>query len=297
MTGNDANGPAAGADATGRVWFVSGASSGFGRAITEAVLEHGDRTVVTARDVEKVRGFEERYPGKAKAVALDVTDSGQARAAVGEALDAFGRIDVVVNNAGYGLLGALEELSDEEIRAQMETNFFGAANVTRAALPHMRERRSGHVVNVSSEGGMTGVPGASAYNASKFALEGMSEALSMEAAHLGIKVTIVEPGALRTDWAGRSLRQAECTIEDYAPSSGRVRELVPSTSGRQPGDPEKAAKAIIAAVEAEEPPLRLVLGEDAVEHVSAKLEKVRVDMAAWEETSRSIAFEESHATT
>jgi len=275
-----------------RTWLITGASSGFGRALAEEVLEHGDRVVATARDAEKVRDLERTHPGRARAVALDVTRPEQVRAAVGEAIGFSNRINVLVNNAGYGLLGAVEELDDDEVRRQFETNFFGALDVMRTVLPHMRAHRSGHILNISSEGGFMGVPGAGAYNASKFALEGLSEALAAEIAHLGIKVTIVEPGAFRTDWAGRSLVQARRTIDDYAASSGRVRGLVPTTSGQQPGDPRRAAKAMIQVVEAENPPLRLVLGEDALEHIRGKIDHVLADLAAWEASSRSTAFED-----
>jgi NAD(P)-dependent dehydrogenase (short-subunit alcohol dehydrogenase family) len=272
-------------------WLITGTSSGLGRAIAEAVLDRGDAAVLTARDPDRVRDLAERYEGQAWPVALDVTSSESVSGAVQHALDEFGHVDVLVNNAGYGLLGAVEELTQDELRAQMETNFFGAFAVTRELLPHMRQRRRGHVVNISSEGGIMGVPGASAYNASKFALEGFSEALAAEAAHLAVRVTIVEPGALRTDWAGRSLRQAERRIDDYSASAGQVRDLVPGTSGQQPGDPAKAARAILAAVDADEPPLRLVLGTDALEHITAKLDRVHADLAAWETVTRSIAYD------
>ena len=206
-----------------RVWFITGCSTGFGRELAKAVLARGERVVATARNVEQVQDFEQSGPELARALPLDVTDLGQVSEAVDHALDAFGRIDVVVNNAGYGSMGAVEEVHEEEIRRQFEVNVFGVLNVTRAVLPHMREMQSGHVVNISSVGGFVGVPGFGIYNGTKFAVEGISEALAQEIEPLGIRVTIVEPGAFRTDWAGRSLAAAP-EIEDYRETVGQTRE-------------------------------------------------------------------------
>jgi NAD(P)-dependent dehydrogenase (short-subunit alcohol dehydrogenase family) len=274
-----------------RVWFITGSSSGLGRALAEAVLERGDAAAATARSVEALADLAGRFGDRVRPLALDVTDPGSIRAAVQEALRTFGHVDVVVNNAGFGLLGAVEELDEAELRGQMETNFFGAFLVTQALLPYLREQGGGHVVNISSEGGMMGVAGAAAYNASKFALEGFSEALEQEARPLGIKVTIVEPGAMRTDWAGRSLQQAARRVDAYAQTAGQVRRLVPGSDGQQGGDPAKVAQAIIAAVAADEPPLRLVLGTDALEHIQAKLDRVGRDLATWDLVTRSVAFD------
>jgi NAD(P)-dependent dehydrogenase (short-subunit alcohol dehydrogenase family) len=273
-----------------RVWFITGCSTGFGRELAKAVLDHGDLVIATARDVEQVRDFEQSGPELARAVRLDVTDPDQVTEAVDTALDAFGRIDVLVNNAGYGSMGAIEEVSDEEIRRQFEVNVFGVLNVTRAVLPHMRERRRGHVVNISSVGGFVGVPGFGIYNGTKFAVEGISEALAQETEPLGIRVTIVEPGAFRTDWAGRSLESAS-EIEDYKETVGQTREYITSENGNQQGDPRLAAEAMISAVEAADPPLRLPLGEDALGMIREKLDSVKQETDAWETTTVETSFE------
>jgi NAD(P)-dependent dehydrogenase (short-subunit alcohol dehydrogenase family) len=272
-----------------RVWLITGASSGLGRALAEAVLERGERVVATARDPRRVAGLEERYPGRAVAVRLDVTDPDQARAAVEAGVGAFGRLDVVVNNAGYGLFGALEELSDEELRGEFETNVFGALHVTRAALPRLRRQRAGHVVQISSlEGVAPAVAGESAYAATKFAVEGLAEALAKEVGHLGIRVTIVEPGPLRTDFAAGAVATAPRS-DDYAESVGKALEWFEELSGRQPNDPRRVAAAIIGAVESAEPPLRLALGQEAVAAIREKLDHQRRDLDAWERLSSSTA--------
>lgn len=223
-----------------RVWFITGTSTGFGRALAEAALERGDRVVATARDPEQVRDLEQDYPERARAVRLDVTDLDEVRDSVEAAIEAFGQIDVVVNNAGYGYLGGVEEVEEEEMRRQVEINLFGVLNVIRAALPHMRERRSGHFINISSVGGFVGVPGFGIYNATKFGVEGISEALAIETEPLGIHVTIIEPGAFRTDWAGRSLASAP-EIDDYKDTVGGTREWIENENGNQQGNPRLAA--------------------------------------------------------
>jgi NAD(P)-dependent dehydrogenase (short-subunit alcohol dehydrogenase family) len=275
---------------TPRVWFITGTSSGFGRAIAEAALERGERVVATARNPERVVDLEERYPDAARAVALDVTDPAQARVAVDAAREAFDRIDVVVNNAGYGLFGALEELSDDELRRQFETNVFGVLNVTRAVLPVLRRRRSGHLVQMSSLAGTASIfPGEAAYAGSKFAVEGISEALAGELGHLGIRVTIVEPGPFRTDFAGgASVRPV--SIDDYEASVGATLEAFAEMGGAQPGDPELAARAIIRAVDADEPPLRLALGELAISNIRAKLDRQGGELDAWERLGQATAY-------
>jgi NAD(P)-dependent dehydrogenase (short-subunit alcohol dehydrogenase family) len=275
---------------TSRVWFITGSSSGFGRAIAEAALEHGDRVVATARTPERISDLMERYRDRARTVALDVTDPAQARAAVDAAREAFGRIDVVVNNAGYGLFGALEELSEDDLRRQFETNVFGVINVTRAALPVLRSQGSGHIVQMSSLSGAASIfPGEAAYAATKFAVEGVSEALAGEIEHLGIRVTIVEPGPFRTDFA-RGAKAQGVTIGDYEESVGKTLEAFEQLAGNQPGDPQLAAEAIIRVVEAGDPPLRLALGDDAIAAIRGKLDQQLGELDAWERVGTSTAY-------
>jgi NAD(P)-dependent dehydrogenase (short-subunit alcohol dehydrogenase family) len=262
----------------GRVWFITGTSSGFGRTLAEAVLARGERVVATARDVGAVQDL----AGRALVAPLDVTDPASIRAAVDTALAAYGRIDVLVNNAGHGLVGALEELSDEQTRKVLETNVFGVLAVTRAVLPHFRERRSGHIVQISSVGGVVATPGHAIYATSKFALEGMSEALAAEVATLGIRVSIVEPGPFRTDFAGRSMVFSD-PIDDYRETAAKhIRARFTSQDGQQPNDPARAADAIFKLVDTEDSPLRLPLGPEAVGAIRKKLEKQLADLTAWE---------------
>lgn len=266
---------------TPRVWFITGASTGFGRALTEAVLAAGDRVVATARNPDALRDLRLGTTERARTLELDVTDRARAREAVAKAVEAFGRIDVVVNNAGFGLLGALEELSEEQLRGQFETNVFGVLNVTRAALPQLRRQRSGHIVQLSSVGGVRANPGHSIYAATKFALEGMSEGLAKEVAHLGISVTIVEPGPFRTDFAGRSMTSAD-PIDDYAEIMVPMLEHFREMDGTQAGDPKLAAAAIIKAVEDPDPPLRLALGGHALTTIRSQLEGRLRELETWE---------------
>jgi NAD(P)-dependent dehydrogenase (short-subunit alcohol dehydrogenase family) len=269
-----------------RVWLVTGASRGFGRALSEAVIGRNDRLVATARDRDGVASFEREYPD-ALAVALDVTDPAQASAAVEQGLERFGRLDVVVNNAGYGHFGAVEELSDHELRRQLEVNFFGVVNVTRAALPAFRRQRSGHFVQMSSLNGIEGLVGGGFYCASKFAVEGLSESLAGEVAHLGIKVTIVEPGPHRTSFASPSSARVADPIEDYAESVGRARQALAQLDRAQPGDPGRAAEAIVEAVDADDPPLRLPLGQMALDGIRAKLRGQLEELERWRRLSAS----------
>jgi NAD(P)-dependent dehydrogenase (short-subunit alcohol dehydrogenase family) len=269
-----------------RVWFITGSSGGLGRALAEAVLARGERAAVTARTPERVRDLIERYPAQALVLELNVINREQVRKAVAQAADSFGRIDVLVNNAAYGQLGAIEELDDAQIRRQFETNVIGLFDVTRAVLPVMRRARRGHIINMSSVGGFAGQAWLGAYNASKFAVEGFSEALAQELAAAGIKVTIVEPGRFRTDWAGRWPAVVPTDIADSAPPAG------PGDATHLPGDPARAAEAIIAAVDAEVPPLRLVLGADALAGIRAKLAAVSAEISTWEAVSVGTAFQE-----
>jgi NAD(P)-dependent dehydrogenase (short-subunit alcohol dehydrogenase family) len=268
-------------EATSRVWLITGASSGLGRALADAVLARGERAVVAARTAEALTELETRYPGAALASVLDVTEPEAVRAAVDGAVERFGRIDVVVNSAGYGLFGALEELSDEDLRAAFDTNVFGSVKVTRAALKHMRRQRSGHIVQISSlEGIAPAVAGESAYAGTKFAVEGIAEGLAKDVEHLGIRVTIVEPGPLRTDFAGGA-RVTPPQSDDYAESVGAALEWFEQLAGNQPNDPRRVAEAIIAAIEADEPPLRLALGEESVEAIREKLDAQRRELDLW----------------
>lgn len=273
-----------------RTWLITGCSSGFGRMLAETVLAAGERTVVTARNLDAVRDFEQRYPEQAYAAELDVTDPATRTRSVEAALARFGRLDVLVNNAGYGLLGAIEELTEEELRRQFETNVFGLIGMTQAVLPVMRQSRAGHILNVSSMAGFIGRAGLGAYDASKFAVEGFSEALADEVGPLGIRVTIIEPGAFRTAFGGRSLQEAEKVIAEYATTAGRARAGMRESHGLQPGDPARAAQAILDVVNSEHPPLRLVLGSDALQRIRQKLEAVAQELAEWEVTTRSTDY-------
>ncbi|MBA3888028.1 MAG: SDR family NAD(P)-dependent oxidoreductase [Acidobacteria bacterium] len=281
--------PTQNADQAGRVWFITGTSTGFGRSLAEAVLEHGDRLIATARDTSTIDDLARAHPERARVLELDVTDRQRVHSVVEEAPSEFGRLDVVVNNAGYGLRGALEELPEEEMRAQFETNVFGVLNVTRAALPHLRRQRSGHIVQMSSVGGVVSTVGGGIYAGTKFAVEGVSEALAKEVAHLGIKVTLVEPGPFRTDFAGRSMRRAE-PMDDYAESVGHAHERFLTMDGSQPNDPARGARAIIQAVEAEDPPLRLPLGPEAFQMIRAKLDEQRRELDVWKPLGAATAF-------
>ncbi|WP_439380368.1 oxidoreductase [Amycolatopsis lexingtonensis] len=273
----------------GRVWLITGCSAGFGREIALAALAAGDRVVATARRPETLAELLERGGDRVRTAALDVTDEGQIDAAVKTALAAFGRIDVVVNNAGNGSVGAVEELTMAELRGLLEVMFFGAVAVTKAVLPHLRAQGSGTVVQISSMGGQLSMPGFGAYCAAKYALEGISGALAAEVAPFGVRVLIVEPGAFRTEFGGGRMHRSR-TIEAYAVSTSGTREAVEHMDGTQPGDPAKAAAAIVRAVGSPDAPLRLALGADAVEAIRAQHEALAADLAAWEDVSRATAL-------
>ena len=272
-----------------RVWLITECSSGLGQAFAQSIIAHGDQLVATARKVEQIAPLASEHPGQVQVMALDVANLGQAQATVKATLDAFGHIDVLVNNAGYELFGAFEELSDEQIRQQLEVNLFGAMNVTRAVLPSLRTQRSGHLVQISSPEGQVGFSGNAAYAASKFALEGWSETLSKELASFGIKVTIVEPGGFRTEWAGRSMVKA-APLSAYDEAMVQRRASMEQVSGRQPGDPARAAQALIAVVESAHPPLRLPLGTDALTLIRQHVQQQLNDLDRWESLSRSTDF-------
>ena len=267
---------------TPRTWFITGASSGFGAAFVQHALELGDNVVATARRQETIQALAEREPRRVLAVTLDVTRPGQADRAVQQALERFGRIDVLVNNARYGVVGAVEETPEAELRAQMETNFFGAVAVMRAALPSMRAQRAGAIVNISSLGGQLSFAGFGAYSASKFALEGLSEALAQELAPFGIKVLIVEPGAFRTGFADSGALKTMPALAAYEDVVGGTRRFAQGMHGTQAGDPLKAARAVARALQAPETPLRLQLGRDAVDSVREHAQRMLRELAAWE---------------
>jgi NAD(P)-dependent dehydrogenase (short-subunit alcohol dehydrogenase family) len=274
----------------GRVWLITGCSAGFGREIALAALAAGDRVLATARRPETLTELQDRGGDRVKTAALDVTDPGQIDAAVKTALEEFGRIDVVVNNAGNGSVGAVEELTMTELRELMDVMFFGAVEVTKAVLPHLRAQGSGTVVQISSMGGQLSMPGFGAYCAAKFALEGISEALAAEVAPFGVKVLIVEPGAFRTEFGGGRMHRSR-TIDAYAVSTSGTREAVENMDGTQPGDPAKAAAAIVRAVDSDDAPLRLALGADAVDAIRAHHQALAADLTAWEEVSRATALD------
>jgi NAD(P)-dependent dehydrogenase (short-subunit alcohol dehydrogenase family) len=271
-------------------WFLTGSSSGIGRELARAVLDAGHNAVVTARDPDAVRDVVDAHPGTALAVALDVTDGGQVAAAVRQAEERFGGVDVLVNNAGYGYRAAVEEGDDGDVAALFATNFFGPVALIKAVLPGMRARRSGAVVNISSIGARICPPGSGYYAATKAALEGLSGSLRKELAPLGIAVVVVEPGGFRTDFAGRSLQQSATPIADYAETAGKRRKENDTAHGTQPGDPARAARAILAAVEAGEPPALLMLGSDALRAVRGVLDAQRAELRTWEETSLGTDF-------
>ncbi len=270
-----------------KVWFITGCSTGFGRELAKEVLARGYNAVVTSRNTGDISDIVAEYPDTSISVALDVTKSDQIKHAVKAAIEKFSRIDVLVNNAGIGYFGAIEESEKEEVRKMFEINVFGLAHVTQEVLPHLRLQRSGHILNIASIGGLRSFPGVGFYNATKYAVDGLSEALAKEVAHLGIKVTIIAPSGFRTDWAGRSAKDAENKIEDYAETAGKNSDSIREYSGNQPGDPQKAAEAMIKVVESANPPMRLLLGAAAVKGAREKIQELITDVDAWEETSIS----------
>lgn len=273
-----------------RIWFVTGISSGIGQALAQAVMQSGDFLIGTFRTDEQVAAFNSTTAGNALALRMDVTNADEIKQAFAQISQKFGRLDVLVNNAGFGMAGAIEETSLAETREVFEANFFGALQVTQAALPLMRSQRSGHIVQISSHGGFKAMPGFGIYNASKFALEGFSEALAAEVAPLGIKLTIVEPGPFRTKFAGNGFRLAARTIEDYSGTAGVFRQRIKGVDGKQEGDPQKAAEAIVGIVHTENPPLRLPLGKTAIATITSKLESVQRDLDAHREVAQNAVY-------
>jgi len=270
------------------VWFITGCSTGFGRELATQALERGYRVVVTARKPDEVEALAAK--GEALVLKLDVTDQSQIDAAIKAAEKQFGGIDVLVNNAGIGYFAAVEESEEKEVRRMFEINVFGMGRMIQAALPGMRRRRKGFIVNISSVAGLRSFPSLGYYDATKFAVEGLSEALWQEVEPLGIKVMLVEPSGFRTDWAGRSANESKKQIADYAATAGVCRSEMRADSGKQPGDPARAAKAIVEAVASLNPPHHLLLGNDAYEGATAKLEALAKEFKAWESVSRGADF-------
>ena len=273
-----------------KVWFITGCSTGFGRELAKQLLENNQRVAVTARDAGKLEDLISINSKNALAVTLDVTNADQVRAAVRQTEAHFGRIDVLINNAGFGYFGAIEESDEAEARRMFEANFWGLAAMTREVLPKMRERRAGFIVNISSIGGFVGNPGVGYYNATKFAVNGFSEALAKELKPLGIKVLLVQPSGFRTDWAGRSANEASETIADYRETAEANKNTIRGYSGKQPGDPVRAARTIIEAVESANPPFSLFLGRAALKGARAKLAAVQQELDVWAEKSENADF-------
>ena len=269
-----------------RVWFITGASTGFGKVLAKKLVQDGQRVIATARKPEQI----DLHGDNVVALALDVTQQKTIDEAVNAAIEKFGRIDVLVNNAGYGLVGAIEEPTDAEIAKVFDTNVFGLLRVTRAVLPHMRAAKSGHILNLSSIGGLIATPGLGYYNATKFAVEGLSEALAGECAPLGIKVIVVEPGPFRTDFLGRSGAIADNVIDDYVATAGKARQYFEDNDGKQAGDPDRAIAAMIAAVDSSEPPKHLLLGKSAWERMSARVDLWQKDLEAGHNTALGADF-------
>jgi NAD(P)-dependent dehydrogenase (short-subunit alcohol dehydrogenase family) len=296
LAGNAAAGSSVADEATAgrkpRNWFITGSSSGFGRLLAEHVCSLGDTVVATARNVDSLKELMLQYPAQLHLVTLDVTSQRSIDEAYAAAMARVGHIDVLVNNAGYGVTGAVEEVTAEEYGPMFETNVFGLINVTKAFLPQFREQRKGNIVNLSSIGGLIGGPGWGYYNATKFAVEGLSQALAGEMKPLGVHVTIVEPGPFRTDFLGRSGVEAKEVIADYIPTAGKAREYFQTQSGRQPGDPQKAVEAIVTAVRAAEPPLHLVLGRIAYTRWTNRLQEWKRELDEWEPVTLGSDFAE-----
>lgn len=273
-----------------RVWFITGASTGFGRLLAEEVLKRGEYVIATARDVTRIQDFAQQYPDTARAFALDVTSAPAITSVTKQAIAAFGRVDVLVNNAGYGVNGAIEEVSDEEFEPMFQTNIYGLIRTTRAFLPHMRERGSGHILNLSSIAGLVANPGWGFYATSKFAVEGFSEALAGEMKPLGVHVTAIEPGPFRTDFLGRSAQVAALELPEYKQSAGKARDYVQSNAGKQAGDPQKAIEAMIALVDSPEPPVHLLLGKSALKSFRQKMTNRSAEVDTWENVTTGADF-------
>jgi NAD(P)-dependent dehydrogenase (short-subunit alcohol dehydrogenase family) len=281
------------ADNNNPVWFITGCSTGFGRELAKLILSRGWNAVITARNTDKVNDLAEGYENTALVLTMDVTKKDQVSSALAKAEETFGKIDVLVNNAGYGYFSSIEEGEEEKIRSQFETNFFGLVHVTQAVLPLMRKQRSGHIINFSSIGGLVGFTSTGYYHATKFAVEGLSESLSKEVEPLGIKVFLVEPGPFRTDWLSRSRIQTDVKIADYEATAGARMKSSDERIGKQPGDPVRGCEAIIAAVESNTPHLRLLLGEGAYNLAIEKVAELNDNFAAWKDLTLSADYPKS----
>jgi NAD(P)-dependent dehydrogenase (short-subunit alcohol dehydrogenase family) len=275
---------------TDKVWLITGCSTGFGRELAKHVLASGYKVAVASRNTDDIKDIVAAYPQTSIAVKLDVTKPDEVKSSVAQTIAKFGQIDVLVNNAGIGYFGAIEESEEDEYRRMFEINFFGLVAMTNTVLPHMRAKHTGHIVNVASIGGLVGFPGVGLYNATKFAVDGLSDALAKETKHLGIHVTVVCPSGFRTDWAGRSANNSKIVIDDYSASAHKNKDAIRGYSGNQPGDPVRAAKAILKAVESANPPLHLLLGAAALKGARNKLEELKNDYDAWEETTVGADF-------
>ena len=273
-----------------KIWFITGISAGLGKALALAVMEKGDFVTGTFRRPDQVRQFNEQYAGKGFSFLLDVTNENKVKDTLSEIVSKYGRIDVLVNNAGFGFAGAIEETSTEEVRQVFEVNFFAALHLTQQVLPLMRKQRSGHIVQISSHGGIKAFAGFGIYNAGKFALEGFTEALAQEVTPLGIKVSIIEPGPFRTNFAGSGLGLAKKVLDNYSETAGIFRAKLKGVNGRQEGDPEKAAVAIINHVNSENPTLRLPLGKTALITIGMKINSLKADMEANREKAEAAVF-------
>jgi NAD(P)-dependent dehydrogenase (short-subunit alcohol dehydrogenase family) len=266
-------------------WLITGCSTGFGRALALEALAQGHHVAIASRNIKDVSDIIEKYPYLALAVTLDVTIKQQITDAVKLTIEKFGSIDVLVNNAGVGYFGAVEESEDDEVRKMFDINVFGLANMIQKVLPFMRKQKSGHILNVASIGGLRSFPGVGYYNATKYAVDGLSEALYKEVAPLGIKVTIIAPSGFRTDWAGRSANDTQIKIDDYELTARKNMGDIRKSSGNQPGDPVRAAKAMIMITEVENPPLRLLLGAGALKGARLKIEELKHDFETWADVS------------
>ena len=277
---------------TPRVWFITGCSSGFGLLLAHELLRRGNRVIATARDASKLDDLQTLYPDTARTFKLDVTKPAEIESVSRVAITAFGHIDVLVNNAGYGVNGAIEEVSEDEFEPMFQTNIYGLIRTTRALLPHFRQRRTGHIFNLSSIGGLIGGAGWGFYNTTKFAVEGFSEALAAETKPLGVHVTVIEPGPFRTDFLGRSGKLAEKEFPEYKDTAGRARDYLRTQAGKQPGDPQKAVEAIIAVADSPNPPLHLILGKIALTRFRDKLTQWQNEIADWESVTTGADFPE-----